>query len=180
MRTTAAEVAYEDQMRRRMIDGIRRMGCWCTYVFGDGDACECEECGELGPPPGAVVPSTTPRPPFCYTTGLHGIGHPELIVHALSQSDSGHLLNVATQRVLRGSDFLPGEVVDLDGLLVTVEEVPNPGAIFFVANDFYGRPPHASVEGLQLTWADETGAFPWDDHCSPWARTQPRPGEYRA
>lgn len=33
MRTSASEVAYEDRMRRRMIDGIRRMGCWRTYVL---------------------------------------------------------------------------------------------------------------------------------------------------
>ena len=35
MSTTTAELAYEDQVRRRMIDAIRRFGCWCTYVFGD-------------------------------------------------------------------------------------------------------------------------------------------------
>lgn len=182
MSTTTAELAYEDQVRRRMIDAIRRFGCWCTYVFGDDMPCDCHECAALGPaqPDPGDPEGSGDHPAFCYTTGLHGIGHPEFIVHALDQEASARVLNEATHMVLHGRDFTPGEQLTVGGLVVTVEAVPNPGDIFFVANDFYERPPEASVAGLQLTWADERGAFPWEPECSPGAKLQPRPGSYTA
>nr|WP_068427546.1 DUF4262 domain-containing protein [Piscicoccus intestinalis] len=135
MSTTTAELAYEDQVRRRMIDAIRRFGCWCTYVFGDDMPCDCHECAALGPaqPDPGDPEGSGDHPAFCYTTGLHGIGHPEFIVHALDQEASARVLNEATHMVLHGRDFTPGEQLTVGGLVVTVEAVPNPGDIFFVA-----------------------------------------------
>lgn len=37
-----------------------------------------------------------------------------------------------------------------------------------------------AVAGLQLTWADERGRYPWTPGCTGMARRQPRPGKFRA
>lgn len=61
-----------------------------------------------------------------------------------------------------------------------VEDIPSPGEIFFASNDFYQRPPEFSVRGLQLTWTDERGRFPWEGDSLLDPTRQPRPGNFRA
>ena len=64
--------------------------------------------------------------------------------------------------------------------ILTVEVLPNPGEVLFVANRFYERPDEYSVPAFQLTWADAAGRFPWDPGCAYDRDRQPRPGTWRA
>ncbi|WP_425310911.1 DUF4262 domain-containing protein [Ammonicoccus fulvus] len=50
-------------------------------------------------------------PPFCYTVGLFGLGHPELIVFGLDHESAGHTLNWFFDRIRRGEDLMPGQLV---------------------------------------------------------------------
>lgn len=176
-------VAWLDQDRRTVIRHIRRYGVHLTYVFDDPARCAC--CRALGDAAGSAgePPPTEPAtgPPFCYTTGLFGAGHPELLVIGLGEAQSMLLLNAVAHGVLDDDrDLTPGQEVIVDGTSVLVEELPNPGEVLFAANAFYQRPPEFSVPAYQLTWADRLGRFPWDEGHETGGWEQPRPGELRA
>ncbi len=193
--STAAFTAWTDQTHRQMTEAIRRHGCWNTYVSDDAECpcCAMEAASAnraarraarkrgASPPGAAKQQPGSGQPPFCYTTGLHGIGHPELLVFGLSLGDSSRALNQFAHDIAHGNDLTPGEVVELTGWkLFLVEELPNPGEILLAANDFYGRPPGHPVAGLQLTWADGGGNFPGDPGYAYPLSWQPRPGTFRA
>jgi hypothetical protein len=122
------------------------------------------------------------EPPFGYTVGLFGLGHPELVVVGLGYEEACGVLNKVGGMVLDDRDLLPGEVLcDDDGTpVITVELLPNPADVLFSANRFYRRPDEFSVPAYQLTWALDGGIFPWDPGyaCDPGC--QPRPGTWRA
>ena len=123
------------------------------------------------------------EPPFGYTVGLFGLGHPELVLVGLGPSTTHSVLNRVAEHVSDGRDLLPGECLawpDWADIRLVVEVLPNPGEVVLAANRFYERPVEYSVPAFQLTWA-----FP--DHCFPWEGTgpddptaQPRPGTWRA
>ncbi|TFV52698.1 DUF4262 domain-containing protein [Blastococcus sp. TF02A-35] len=129
-----------------------------------------------------VMRGTGPgEPPFGYTVGLFGVGHPELVVVGVDQERACALLDAVAELVLGGRDLVPGELVDLDELSrLAVETLPNPGEVLFSANRFYQRPDEFSVPAYQLTWAHADGSFPWEPGypCPP--DCQPRPGTWRA
>jgi hypothetical protein len=122
------------------------------------------------------------EPAFAYTTGLFGLGHPELVVVGVGQQAACAMLDRTARLVVDGRDLVPGEHLTWpdqpEGLVV--EELPDPGEVLFRANRFYRRPDEHSVPAYQLAWPHADGAFPWDpDHaCGP--RCQPRPGTWRA
>ncbi|MGH8945099.1 MAG: DUF4262 domain-containing protein [Acidimicrobiia bacterium] len=161
--------AWLDQEDARIAAVIREHGWAITYV--GGESCSYPGCNNL---PGD-------DPPFAYTTGLFGLGHPELLVFGLSPHDSAGLLNSLGDRVREGESLLPGMMITVGEWphRVIPEEVPNPGEIVFEANRFYQRPSQASVPVLQLSYDDARGRFPWDEGFdSP--ETQPRPGTFQA
>jgi hypothetical protein len=125
---------------------------------------------------------TSTEPPFGYTVGLFGMGHPELVVVGLDYGLAGEVLNTVGALVGDGDHLVPGQVLeDDDGTpVITIEELPNPGDVLFSANRFYGRPDEFSVPAFQLIWALDDGIFPWDEDypCGP--ECQPRPGTWRA
>ena len=155
--THAQLIAWNDQEDRRVADLIRRYGCFIQAV-------SCKK----------------PRPPFAYTVGLFGLGHPELIVFGLDNESAGGTLNWFFERGRTGLDLTPGEVILPPGsdTRFLVEEFPDPGSALYAANRHYQRPREVSVPAYQLTW-DAGGAFPWEPGypCARWL--QPRPGEYR-
>jgi uncharacterized protein DUF4262 len=121
-------------------------------------------------------------PPFGYTIGLFGLGHPELVVVGLGHDNTHAILQRVAALVADGRDLVAGELLtfpDRPDALV-VEALPNPGEVLFVANRHYRRPDEHSVPAFQLTWQHRDGTFPWDaDYpCGP--RCQPRPGSWRA
>jgi hypothetical protein len=122
------------------------------------------------------------EPPFGYTVGLFGLGHPELVVVGVGH-DVGHgMLSRVARTVVAGRNLVPGEVLR-DGAgraLLTVEELPNPGEVLFSANRFYERPDEFSLPAFQLTWPDADGRFPWDPRYAYGPEVQPRPGAWQA
>lgn len=146
---------------RRIIQNIRTHGCSLQHVF---------------PRESDEVPT-----PFCYTIGLFGLGHPELLVFGLDFSSAAGLLNHLHALIAQGRDLVPGELLAFEGHDETylVEEVPNPGEILFAANRHYVRPSEFSVPALQLTWS-VNGAFPWDEGYPYQPESQPRPGDFSA
>ena len=127
-------------------------------------------------------PDEPDEPPFGYTIGLFGLGHPELVIVGLGAENTHGILNRVAEGVAGGRDLVVGELLqwpDWGGRLV-VEELPNPGEVVLGANRFYERPPEFSVPAYQLTWAHADGTFPWDPGypCGP--ECQPRPGTWRA
>lgn len=148
--------AWLDQEDRRVIDFIRKYGCYIEVVNAEDD-----------------------EPGFAYTVGLFGIGHPELLVFGLDLNSISSVLNGLHTRIMDGGDLMPGEIVQLPGCgtQFLVEVLPNPGDILYAANRHYQRPAEASTPAYQLTW-DVDGAFPWDEEYPYSERMQPRPGTY--
>lgn len=161
--------AWLDQEDARIAEVIRRHG-WAIEYIGGG-CCSFPGCdgGE------------DEEPPFAYTVGLFGLGHPELLVFGLDPDSALHLLNELGNRVKLGDALVPGMLIELDDWShrVIPEEVPNPGEVVFSANRFYQRPDFASVPVLQLSYDDSRGHFPWEEDYSHPDR-QPRPGTFSA
>lgn len=154
----AQSLAWLDQEDRRVTEAVRRHGWVVQYVGGDKDV-----------------------PPFAYTIGLFGLGHPELIVFGLDYASALRLLNGLGSRVRSNSDLSLGEILSLEGTdtRVRVDIVPNPAQLLFAANRYYQRPDEASVPAFQLTW-DCEGAFPGESGYTKPQWLQPNPGEFRA
>ena len=182
--STPALTAWQDQNRRAMTDAIRSHGCWNTYVSEDVDCACCAAQGNRAQRRAAGRRGRRRHhesgPPFCYTTGLFGVGHPELLVLGLGMDESGRLLNLLVHGVLHGRDLTAGEELTPTGWgrSFLVEELPNPGEILYQANAYYDRPAEHSVPALQLTWTDALGRYPWDVAYS--GAPQPRPGTFTA
>jgi hypothetical protein len=119
---------------------------------------------------------------FGYTVGLFEIGHPELLILGVAPGTASGVLNDVARRVRAGRALTPGEVLVFDEWphRVTVELLPNPQAILFVANDFYERTDDTSVPAYQLTYDDRSRRFPWDAGYDVPSWIQPRPGEFTA
>jgi len=161
MTTDAQTIAWLDQEDARLARTIRTHR-WAVQYVGGGEEPD--------------------QPPFGYTVGLFGLGHPELVVVGLEYEDACDLLNTVGGMVLDDRDLLPGEVLcDDDGTpVITVELLPNPADVIFSANRFYQRPDEFSVPAYQLTWAMDGGVFPWDPAYACGPGCQPRPGTWRA
>jgi hypothetical protein len=160
MTTDPQILAWLDQEHARTAALVREHRFTVTYVWG-------EDPGE---------------PPFGYTIGLFGLGHPELVVVGLPHDVTYGMLDRTARMVVAGRDLVPGEQLtwpDREHGLV-VEDLPNPGEILFAANRFYCRPDEFSVPAYQLAWADDDGCFPWDDGYACGPERQPRPGTWQA
>lgn len=166
----ARTLAWIDQAKARTTEIIRNHG-WVVEYIG-GSACIA---------PGCTGEKENHAPPFAYTVGLFGLGHPELLVFGLSAGAAAGVLNLFGERIRKGENLVPGQLITLPGShhQFMIEEVPNPGEIVFGANDFYQRPAEASVPVLQLSYDDGGGVFPWDEEYAV-PESQPRPGTFRA
>lgn len=161
--------AWRDQQDAHMMAVIRRRG-WMIHYIG-GSHCSRPGCD----------PEPSDQPPIAYTTGLFGLGHPELLVVGLDPETTSLVVNALAHRVKAGDTIMPGILHTVAGWphRIVPEPVPNPGDILFLSNVFYQRPPEHSVPALQLTYDDDSGRFPWDEgHAEP--HRQPRPGTYDA
>jgi hypothetical protein len=161
--------AWLDQEDARMKDVIRRHGWAIEYVGGGFCSVPgCDGADEAGPP-------------FSYTVGLFGLGHPELLVFGVGPDTAYYLLNDLGERVNEGETLIPGMMISFEDWphRVIPEAVPNPGEIVFSANRYYQRPPSESVPVLQLSYDDGAGRFPWEEGNSA-SESQPRPGTFRA
>lgn len=162
--------AWLDQEDARITSVIRQHG-WAIEYIGGG-CCAAPGC-DGGADDG---------PPFAYTVGLFGLGHPELLVFGLEPDPTARLLNALGNRIRNDDTMVPGQMITFAekwSHRVIPEEVPNPGEIVFTANRFYQRPAEFSVPVLQLSYDDSSGRFPWEDGNSD-PGLQPRPGTFRA
>jgi len=160
MTTDPQTTAWLDQEDAHLAQVIRAHR-WAVQYVGEGDEPD--------------------EPPFAYTIGLFGLGHPELVVVGLDHRSAHELLQHAAGLVAGGRDLVPGEVLPGKGRPPVIAEVlPNPGEVVLGANRFYERPAEYSVPALQLTWAAAGGAFPWDDAWPLGPDVQPRPGTWCA
>ena len=104
------------------------------------------------------------EPPFGYTIGLFGLGHPELVVAGLDSGPTHRLLDHAAELVTAGRNLVVGEILRWEGReAVYVAASPNAGDVVLGANRFYQRPAEVSVPAYQLIWAHGGEVFPWDD-----------------
>ena len=166
-------IAWLDQEDAQVASYIRKFGTYIQYV--GGGSCSAPGCC------GGDDPDDEEAPPFAYTIGLFGLGHPELLILGAGMETAGAVLNDLTDRVRAGADLVPGELITFEHWphRIVPEEVPNAGEIVFGANRHYQRPAYASVPVLQLSYDDPAGLFPWEDgYAASW--TQPRPGTFRA
>lgn len=161
--------AWLDQEEARLTETIRRHGWAVQYVGGH----ECSRPGCDAPPDDG--------PPFAYTTGLFGLGHPELLIVGVDPETARGVLNTLGERIRNGETLMPGLMITFDDWphRIVPEPVPNPGEVVLWANSFYHRPAEHSVPALQLTYDDTEGRFPWDEgYAAP--ELQPRPGTFNA
>jgi len=161
--------AWLDQHEAWVTQTIRRHGWAIEYV--GGDTCSRPGC-ECRPGDG---------PPFAYTVGMFGLGHPELLILGVDQGTASGVLNALGDDIRNGAQLMPGVRITVDDWphRIVPETVPNPGDILFEANRFYQRPPEHSVPAFQLTYDDKQGRFPWDEGYSA-PNLQPRPGTFTA
>lgn len=154
-------IAWLEQQTQQVVQNIRTHGVHLEYVSRDPDA---------------------EQPSLCYTVGLYGLRHPELLVLGTGPHTSAGLLNDLAHQVRDGRQLVAGELITFPDWQhrIFVEASPNPGEIAFAANAHYERPAEASVPLLQLTHDDKAGRFPWDEGYSIPAWVQPRPGTFRA
>ena len=164
--------AWLDQEDARITSVIRRHG-WAIEYIGGG-CCSAPGCDGGG--------DGDDGPPFAYTVGLFGLGHPELLAFGLDPETTARLFNTVGDRIRDDDTLIPGHMITFGAEWdhrVVPETVPNPGEIVFSANRFYQRPAEFSVPVLQLSYDDLRGRFPWDDDFTD-AEMQPRPGTFRA
>jgi hypothetical protein len=132
-------LAWQDQERAWLSDTVRRHG-WAVQYIGGGSCTHADCPGE-----------DDEGPPFGYTVGLFGMGHPELLVFSLPMETTCQVLNTFGERIRSGENLIPGQELTLEDNYhrFVAEVVPNPGEIVFCANDFYQRPAEFSVPLLQ-------------------------------
>ncbi len=121
-------------------DTIRRHGWALQAVLGDEDA-----------------------PPFVYTVGLTGFGHPELILFATTQTTAATVLNELGELVRGGRVLEAGERVALRSGDVHLLEFPGAEHWLYAAEDLYRVPGGEPVPALLVVPVDELVPTPGED-----------------
>ena len=162
MATDPQTTAWLDQEDAHLAQTIR-VHQWAVQYVGAGDEAD--------------------EPPFGYTVGLFGLGHPELVLVGLGPKTTHDVLDRVAGVVSDGGDLVAGELLEWPewaDIRLVVEVLPNPGEVVLVANRFYERPAEYSVPAYQLTWAFPDHCFPWEGEGPEDPGAQPRPGAWRA
>jgi hypothetical protein len=102
-----------------------------------------------------AVPGDEDGPPFVYTVGLSGFGHPELILFATAPAIAAAVLNDLGELVRLGHGLAPGERVRLRSGDVHLLTFPETADWLFAANDLYRLPGEPPVPALLVVPADE-------------------------
>ena len=99
------------------------------------------------------------HPPWAYTTGLTGLGRPELVLTGMPLSRAASLLNDVAGHLTHSAPPAPGEQVRLPGgPLIEIVEVAEPAAHLETAVSLYGP----QILALQMVHADRRGRWPWE------------------
>jgi hypothetical protein len=101
------------------------------------------------------VPGDEDGPPYVYTVGLSGFGHPELILFATAPAVAATVLNDLGELVRLGRGLAAGERVRLRSGDVHLLAFPQSADWLFAANDLYRAPGGPPVPALLVVPADE-------------------------
>lgn len=164
-----------DQEDAQMRDTVREHGWAVQAILPDGcwgsPSCTC------GQPRGV-------SPPFAYTVGLFGFGHPELLIYGMHEDSAAGVLNELGERVRRGRALVPGELQTFDHWPHRVHLFPFGDAgdepVLISAQRFYERRQDDPVPALQCVWDDRWGRFPWEPEYDPPPGLQPLPQTLRS
>ena len=102
-------------------------------------------------------------PPFVYTVGLSGFGHPELILFATSQATAATVLNDLGELVRAGRALAAGELVHLHSGDVHLLTFPESADWLFAANDLYRAPGGPPIPALLVVPTDDLRPTPGAD-----------------
>jgi len=101
------------------------------------------------------VPGDEDGPPYVYTVGLSGFGHPELILFATAPAVAATVLNDLGELVRLGRGLAAGERVRLRSGDVHLLAFPQSADWLFAANDLYRGPGGPPVPALLVVPADD-------------------------
>jgi Domain of unknown function (DUF4262) len=101
------------------------------------------------------VPGDEDGPPYVYTVGLSGFGHPELILFATAPAIAAAVLNDLGELVRLGRGLAAGERIPLRCGDVHLITFPESADWLFAANDLYRAPGGPPVPALLVVPADE-------------------------
>ena len=101
------------------------------------------------------VPGDEDGPPYIYTVGLSGFGHPELILFATAPTVAATVLNDLGELVRLGRGLAAGERIPLRCGDVHLITFPESADWLFAANDLYRGPGGPPVPALLVVPADE-------------------------
>jgi hypothetical protein len=111
-----------------------------------------------------AVPGDEDGPPFVYTVGLSGFGHPELILFATAPATAATVLNDLGELVRRGRGLAPCERIRLRSGDVHLLAFPESADWLFAANDLYRAPGAPPVPAFLVVPADELVPTPDAHH----------------
>jgi len=137
---TPRSTSWADQHDAWQRETIRRHGWALQAVLGDEDG-----------------------PPFVYTVGLSGFGHPELILFATGQTTASAVLNQLGELVRAGHRLSAGERVGVPAGDVHLLGFPEAEHWLFAADDLYRVPGGPPVRALLVVPADELVPVPAAD-----------------
>jgi Domain of unknown function (DUF4262) len=101
------------------------------------------------------VPGDEDGPPYVYTVGLSGFGHPELILFATAPAVAATVLNDLGELVRLGRGLAAGERIRLRSGDVHLLAFPQSADWLFAANDLYRAGGGSPVPALLVVPADE-------------------------
>lgn len=102
-------------------------------------------------------------PPFVYTVGLTGFGHPELILFATSQATAASVLNDLGEVVRAGRVLAAGDRVAVRNGDVHLLDFPGAEHWLYAADDLYRTPGGEPVRALLVVPVDDLVPTPGAD-----------------
>lgn len=114
-----------------------------------------------------AVLGDTDCPPFVYTVGLSGFGHPELILFATSQATAATVLNDLGELVRAGAVLAAGDAVVLRSGRVHLLAFPDSADWLLAAETLYRRPGGPPVPALLVVPDEELVETPGADQPCP-------------
>jgi hypothetical protein len=101
------------------------------------------------------VPGDEDGPPYVYTVGLTGFGHPELILYATAPAVAASVLNDLGELVRLGRCLAAGDRIRVRSGDIHLLTFPESADWLFAANDLYRPPGGPPVPALLVVPADE-------------------------
>jgi hypothetical protein len=102
-------------------------------------------------------------PPFVYTVGLTGFGHPELILFATARPTAAAVLNDLGERVRAGRVLAAGERVRVRSGDVHLLDFPSAEHWLYAADDLSRAQGRGPVRALLVVPADDLVPAPGED-----------------